>query len=195
MPVFFRLEVAMIRVCLLLIGISSLAHADTTVEDEPDSKPVPVEHRMTCGDLTAIWRGHREYGHASYQHMSFQWGTGKTHGSTVAVSENVEVDGTAIFSPDCKHVLLPKSRYGPYHIVRSDRLRAYLRGAKPDHVLDGVKDPRGITGTGTFDGGSWISDDEVAYSWGCCDPHIISRYRLSTRTSTEKMGESRARGR
>jgi len=136
-----------IRICLISLLLTALAHADSAVAPQ-DAAPGPVEHRMICGDVTAIWRGHREVVRANYQR---------------------------------KHVLLLKSRYGPYHVVRTDRLRAYLRGAKPDHVLDGVKDPNGITGTGVFRAGGWVSSDEIAYTWGCCDPPITTRFWLPRR--------------
>lgn len=83
-----------------------------------------------------------------------------------------------IFSPDCKHVLLLYSHNGPYHIVRTARLAEYLRGGKPAHVLAGKPDRKGVTGTGVFHDGAWLSNNEVSYQWGCFDPPITTRFKL-----------------
>ena len=39
---------------------------------------------------------------------------------------------TNIFSPDGRRVVLAQDRFGPYHVIMSDRLREYLRGEPPD---------------------------------------------------------------
>ncbi len=40
-----------------------------------------------------------------------------------------------IVSPDGGWVVLPQDHYGPYHVVATQRLGAYLSGGKADHVL------------------------------------------------------------
>lgn len=141
-----------------------------------DAAATPIEHRVTCGDVVAIWRGENDEGIEIYSELWFQRGTAQEQKAPI------ELEGPDkafdIFSPDCKHVLLLVSRNGPYHIVATSRLDAYLRGGTPDHVLAGIPDPEGITGTGVFHDGAWVSNDEVVYQWGCCDPPIVTRFEL-----------------
>jgi hypothetical protein len=143
----------------------------------------PIEHRLSCGDVTAIWHGERidgRYDH--YDSLSLQL---KGRPPVRMTDDEPELASFDIFSPDCKHVLLLKSRYGPYHVVATSRLAAYLDGAKPDHVLAGERDPEGISGTGVFHDGGWISNDEVGYEWGCCDPPVLTRYKLDGTSSSK----------
>jgi hypothetical protein len=141
-----------------------------------DAPPTPIEHRAVCGDVTAIWRGERDEGFDVYTELWFQRGAAPQQKAPIELEgPDKEFD---IFSPDCKNVLLLQSRNGPYHIVAASRLDAYLRGGKPDHVLAGEPDPEGITGTGVFHDGAWISNHEVVYQWGCCDPPIVTRFKL-----------------
>ena len=48
-----------------------------------------------------------------------------------------------IFSPDGAFVLLLQDRFGPYHAVRIERLKAYLGGAAPDDVIVDRPSPPG----------------------------------------------------
>lgn len=138
----------------------------------------PIEHRVTCGAVTAIWRGERDEGLDKYSELWFELASGKppvqaTTGDMFATDWAFD-----IFSPDCKHVLLLQSHTGPYHIVQARRLADYLRGGKPDHLLAGTPDPKGVTGTGVFHAGAWVSTTEVTYQWGCCDPPIVATFKL-----------------
>lgn len=83
-----------------------------------------------------------------------------------------------IFSPDCHHVLLLQSRQGPYHVVAIDHLARYAAGAPPDFVLTPKRDPKSETGHGNLANGTWISNSEIEYTWGCCDPHVTERFVL-----------------
>jgi len=141
-----------------------------TREDPRDHPPFKIEYRRKCNDVTAVWRGMREYGEDYYNEISFEIpGTkGPVHLKDLKLELN-------IFSPDCRHVLLLPD---VYHIVRVDRLAAYAAGAPPDYVLAGKPDPKGEYGTGVFRDGRWISNGEVQYDWGCCDPPTTSRFVL-----------------
>ena len=144
----------------------------------------PVTHRERCGAVQATWRGERD----------------PVDGSDRWDSLVIEVDGhskrwsrdlsdfapdarsTDLFSPDCHHLMLLTSRTGPYHIVRTDRMAAYLDGEKPEVTLAGERTPLpdgdGFVGAGVFRGGGWISNTKVAYTWGCCDPPVTTEVEI-----------------
>jgi hypothetical protein len=140
--------------------------------------PSPIEHRVTCGDVTAIWRGERDDDIEQYRELWFELGKGATPIRMPTGDVYPSDVSFEIFSPDCRHVLLLYSHVGPYHVVRTARLAEYLRGAAPDHELAGKPDPEGITGTGVFHDGAWLSNTTVRYEWGCCDPPIVSTFEL-----------------
>jgi hypothetical protein len=139
-------------------------------------RPEPIEHRATCGAVTAIWRGHREQGQDLYEDLAF---------SLPGASEPIRFPhgemyppywSFNIFAPDCRHVLLLTVYTGPYHVVRTDHLRAYLGGAPPDHVLSGRPGE-----SGTVSDGAWVSSREIRYQWGCCDPPVELRFTIGER--------------
>jgi len=132
-----------------------------------------IEHRRVCGGVVAIWRGYREDGLAAYQELEFVIPDVPTplrfpHGEMYPSYWSFD-----IFAPDCRHVLLLPAFTGPYHVVQTSRLAAYLGGAAPDHIL------RGRSGeTGAVANGAWVSATEIRYQWGCCDPPIELRFTL-----------------
>jgi hypothetical protein len=136
-----------------------------------------IEHESRCGNVRAVWRGERSEGIEAYETLTIEIPASKAW--TLSL-EDIPRDAWSfdIFSPDCKHVLLLQSRLGPYHVVRTDRLAEYAAGGKPDYVLAGEPDPKGVTGTGNFHDGVWVSNSEVTYQWGCCDPPITTRFKL-----------------
>ncbi len=72
-----------------------------------------------------------------------------------------------IFAPDGGHVLLSQDRYGPYHIVATARLKAYLNGrAKPDHVVAKPRQPGAPAGV--HSDAHWISPTQVRFTVTCC---------------------------
>jgi hypothetical protein len=154
--------------------------------NEAEAMPVAraVEHRVTCGGVTAIWTGENDGDFDRWTKLELAIVPapepaidGHTRVVTRDLADHDEV-AFDIFSPDCRRVLLLQSRYGPFHVVRTHELAAYLEGAPPERVLRGTPDPAGITGTGVFRGGGWISNTEVAFTWGCCDPPITTRVVL-----------------
>lgn len=70
-----------------------------------------------------------------------------------------------VFSPDGKRVLLLQDRFGPYHVVRVDRLKAYLQGkAAPDEVvLAPVKAGEAAL---VHANARWVSPTEFTYEVG-----------------------------
>lgn len=165
-------------------------HAPVAVA-EADIPDRPIEHRQTCGNVTAIFRGIQIDGKwDAYNELAFSV-DGHTPIS-VTDDEDQRFETSSVFSPDCRNTLILRSRYGPYHVVATAHLAAYLAGGKPDHVLAGKPDPDGITGTGVFSDGAWISNTEVSYTWGCCDPPVVTHYKLDG-TSTSSLGPSRAK--
>jgi hypothetical protein len=77
-----------------------------------------------------------------------------------------------LYSPDGTYVILPQDRYGPYHVVRADRLADYLTGAGgPDRI---VSQPADAAVRGVHSDVRWLSGTEVSYRVACCgDQEII----------------------
>jgi hypothetical protein len=48
-----------------------------------------------------------------------------------------------IFSPDGTWTLLLQDRFGPYHAIRTERLRPYLGGTAPDEIIEDRPSPPG----------------------------------------------------
>lgn len=82
-----------------------------------------------------------------------------------------------IFSPDGAYVLLLQDTYGPYHIVRTDKLRDYLsNGRKPDFVVikvSGANEPARV-----YSNGHWISARAVEFNVSCCGSSETITYTL-----------------
>ena len=82
-----------------------------------------------------------------------------------------------IFSPDGAHILLLQDRYGPYHVVATDRLKDYLTGrAKPDHAVAKRTSPG--EPAWVHSGGYWVSPREIRFSVACCGTSDWVTYRL-----------------
>ncbi len=86
--------------------------------------------------------------------------------------------GFEIFSPDGSRLALLQDRFGPYHVVETDHLKAYLSGARePDHVVGKVsatvEDPAAV-----HSDARWISDTMLAYSLTCCGEMETVRWRI-----------------
>jgi len=71
-----------------------------------------------------------------------------------------------VLSPDAQHVLLLQDRYGPYHVVRTDGLVAYLEGGEPAWSF-GYRDSEGSAWV--HEAAQWSSDREILYSAGLTD--------------------------
>lgn len=139
-----------------------------------DDSVVSIEHVETCPGARATWRGERENGNETFTTLTLVGDAAKPIKIDL---ENVPRANWsfAIFSPDCTRVLLLLSRTGPYHVVRVDHLARYAAGERPEMELDGKPDPKTETGTGNLRDGVWLSNTEIAYAWGCCDPPVQER--------------------
>jgi hypothetical protein len=172
----------------------SLVACSSSTPPPPPSPPTSIQHVERCPGVRALWQGERAGGYDHYTRLTLEL-DGAARPWTTGLEEHAD-HPFDIFSPDCRHVLLLQGPNGPYHIVRVDRLAAYVAGGKPDHELAGEPDPDGVTGTGVFRGGGWISSTEVSYLWGCCEPPFLTRFKLSGERSTlagPPSDESRAR--
>lgn len=134
----------------------------------------PVVESRRCGEVTATLHGKLEEGRPWWGSLTFTvpgeaaplvW----KHGELEPWHWSVDV-----FAPDCGHVLLWWSYTGPYHVVATRRLGEYLRGAPPDHVLDG----RLTESPGRVFDGAWTDARTVRYQWGCCDPSVAMTFTL-----------------
>lgn len=158
--------------------------ADVIHGSPREAKPVPVVHEQRCGAVKATWHGLHDptVGGDRWQSLVIEI-DGRAKPWTQDLLElSEDARTTDLFSPDCRHVLLLTSRSGPYHVISTERMAAYLDGEKPDYVLDGERtrlpDGEGFTGPGLFYGGAWLSNTTVVYTWGCCDPPITTRFEL-----------------
>lgn len=140
----------------------------------PPAEPHVIEHVESCPDAQAKWQGTRDDGNDTYSMLTL----------TADGAKPIRIDledvpranwSFSIFSPDCQRVLLLLSRGGPYHVVRLDHLARYAAGEPPELELHGKPDPKAGTGAGNLRDGAWISNTELSYSWGCCDPPIVER--------------------
>lgn len=145
-------------------------------KSEPRALPDgPISHEERCPGVRAVWTGTRGDGYERYERLTLELAGGQRWARDI---EDHDSPGFGVFSPDCQRVLLLQSRMGPFHVVRLTRLPAYAGGAEPDHVLAGEPSDDGVSGTGVFRGGAWVSSREIAYTWGCCEPAITTRFVL-----------------
>lgn len=157
--------------------------SDALHASAPEPTPQPVVHEQHCGDVKATW--HRDRADDGTDHWDSLVIAVDGHARTWTQDLTdfaPDARTTDLFSPDCQHLLLLTSRTGPYHIIRTDRMAAYLDGAQPDFTLAGERTPlpdgEGFAGAGVFQGGGWLSNTKVAYTWGCCDPPVTTEFEL-----------------
>ncbi len=82
-----------------------------------------------------------------------------------------------VFSHDGSFVLLPQGHYGPYHVVRVQHLKDYLRGARePDEIVGGRS---GDNGAARVHGDAkWLSDTAFSYTTTCCGETTEHRHSI-----------------
>lgn len=84
-----------------------------------------------------------------------------------------------IFSPDGTYVHLLQDRFGPYHIVHIDNLRAYLLHERdPDHVVGRV--PKGDQPASVHSDATWLSDSVFQYTVTCCGSPEVETFQIPT---------------
>lgn len=142
---------------------------------QPPLADGPLSREERCPGVRAVWTGTRSDGYEHYERLTLELAGGKRW--TLDIEEH-DSPGFGVFSPDCQRVLLLQSRMGPFHVLRLTRLAAYVDGAPPDYVLAGEPSEDGVSGTGVFRHGAWLSSREIAYTWGCCEPAITTRFML-----------------
>lgn len=161
---------------LVLVGCSS----PQVERPAPPSEPRAIEHVEGCPRAHAKWQGTRDEGNVTYSMLTL----------TAEGAKPIRIDledvpranwSFSIFSPDCQRVLLLLSRGGPYHVVRLDHLARYAAGEPPELELHGKPDPISGTGVGNLRDGTWISNTEISYAWGCCDPPTVERVVIPQR--------------
>ncbi|MEE8516847.1 MAG: tetratricopeptide repeat protein [Alphaproteobacteria bacterium] len=82
-----------------------------------------------------------------------------------------------IFSPDGVHVALLQDRFGPYHVVPTARLKAYLRGRAQPAAIVGQKRKTGEIAA-VHEDGHWLSTQEFQYTLTCCGTSKVKTHRL-----------------
>jgi hypothetical protein len=180
------------KACILVLLVSCSHKSEPPIEHGPaspvvmlDAPPVavelaetPITHVASCPGVRATWSGVHTNDSDRFTTLRLD-----IDGATKPITYDLEDIPSAdwsfdIFSPDCHHVLLLQSRQGPYHVIAIARLARYAAGARPDFILSPKQDPRTETGHGNLSDGVWVSNSEVAYTWGCCDPHVTEHFVL-----------------
>jgi len=156
-----------------LVGLVVLAGCSSPqVERSTPSEPRAIEHVESCPGARATWRGSHEDGNDIYSTLTLTSDGGKP--IKIDLEDVPRANWSfSIFSPDCQRVLLLLSRGGPYHVVRLDHLARYAAGEPPELELHGKSDAQ--TGAGNLRDGAWLSNTEISYAWGCCDPPTVER--------------------
>jgi hypothetical protein len=166
----------MIEMVLVFLMLAACSSAPLP-RPAPTADPRGIEHVESCPGVRATWKGTREDGNDTYSTLTLSDG-GKP--ITIDLEDVSRANWSfSIFSPDCQRMLVLLSRGGPYHVVRLDHFARYAAGEPPELELHGKPD-RG-TGAGNLRDGTWISNTEISYAWGCCDPPIVERVAIPQR--------------
>lgn len=180
--------------CLVCAGLILVAHA-TGRPVAADSKLPAVLHEMTAGDITAHFGGDvsllddrtetsggSEPTDAGAKRLAvtalwFTFAGDAEHYLFEPTGTLTFSDWTFdVFSPDGRYVLLLQDRFGPYHVVRTDHLKAYLtRRQGPDHVIMG-RGPGDIAAV--HDNAKWVSSQTIEYQLTCCGTVETARFEL-----------------
>ena len=164
------------------LGVLVLVGCSSPQVERPASPTGPraIEHVEGCPGARATWHGARDDGNDTYSTLTLS-----ADGSKPIKIDLEDVPRAnwsfSIFSPDCKRVLLLLSRGGPYHVVRLDHLARYAAGEPPELELHGNPDAKAGVGAGNLRDGSWNSNTEISYAWGCCDPPTVERVVIPQR--------------
>ena len=121
-----------------------------------------------CGDVTALWTGKPPDGPGPLwsfiDTLKFRLADGSER--KFAPAGNIEPPHTAfeLFSPDCSTVALAQDSYGPYHLVPTAELGAYLEGKRAPIV---VKPPAASTAQ-ILTEQHWVSPTRFEFFASCC---------------------------
>lgn len=86
-----------------------------------------------------------------------------------------------VFSPRGDYVVLLQDRFGPYHIVGRDHLKAYLgNNAKADFVVSGQT--LSPSNAGVHENVHWTSDTTVEFSFVCCATEQVLGFDIESRS-------------
>ena len=103
-----------------------------------------------------------------------------------------------IFSPDGKYVLLLQDRYGPYHVVRTSRLKDYLRGrAKADEIVGQMAkaveakstEPMAVEAAAIHEDARWLSATSFRYVESCCGHRLIKTHSLQSMVGSNTVSD------
>jgi hypothetical protein len=140
-------------------------------------------HRVSSGDITAHFGGDGAAGdEASLKYaVTALWFTFGNDAHAYAFQAPGAADFSTwefdIFSPDGRYVLLLQERFGPYHVVRADRLKDYLgKGSEPDFVVSGQD--LSPSNAGVHENVRWTSDTAIDFSFSCCATEQVMRFDL-----------------
>lgn len=124
---------------LALLACCACATVPTVVPVELATPGEGALKSVSCGAVTAHWLGKPvEEGPLLYgaESLSFSLPGGALVPFKPTGSLNFSDWSSEVFAPGCRWVLLLQDRFGPYHLVKLERLAAYLGGASADAVLE-----------------------------------------------------------
>ena len=94
---------------------------------------------------------------------------------------------TSIFSPDGKYTALKFFHFGGIPIVKTNKLRLYLKKkAPPQFCIDQYKPGYGPSPIHRVIG--WKNNTKLIYGWGCCGTSFTGEYDIMKR-KTKQLGE------
>lgn len=148
----------------------------------PLSPSLPTEIKtVTVGDVTAHFGGEKPPDVPLRFGVQALWFSFKGDAAIYRFKPGAGVSfwewNLDIFSPDGKRVLLLQDRYGPYHVVRTGRLKEYLRGrTKADEIVGRI--PKAGEMAAVHEDARWLSATELRYVVACCGGRIVKTHRL-----------------
>lgn len=151
-------------------------------DDSPPRPSLPPEiKRISVPGVTAHYGGERPDNAPLRFGVTALWFTFSNDKETYRFKPEVGLSfwewNLEIFSPDGKRVALLQDRYGPYHIVRTDRLKDYLRGrALPDETVG--RKPKAGEISSIHEDAAWLSNDQFRYTLVCCGERTVKVHRL-----------------
>jgi hypothetical protein len=124
---------------VLLLSCAACASVPTAAPTELPTQGAGVLKAISCGAVTAQWLGKpADEGPALYgaESLEFTVPGGAVLPFKPTGSLNFSDWSSEVFSPGCGWVLLLQDRFGPYHLVKLERLAAYLGGGPADAVVE-----------------------------------------------------------
>lgn len=162
--------------CLLLLACKKDPPVEVVKPPALSPKEVPVDgalHALGCGPVTAIWTGNADALEAlpqpapksfGVESLAFRFADGSTKGFAPTGQVFFNDWRFDIFAPDCLTVALQVDHYGPYHLVKTAELRAYLEGKAKPVVVQALNEKTSMVHAD----GRWVTPESFEFTASCC---------------------------